>query len=179
MSKFFKVGDHVKLKDWSAYLPIVDVNYNGIRIQQEDAFAWYDTTIHNFEKEEPVKIDMNKKYRRVGTHEPVRVICTDRKDTVIPCIGLYNTGTSEGVIYFNHEGVSGGTAVIEEIPKTGWSKVQVDTLIWVGNTPRYFHAYSTQDDFVCFYKDGATSVTNTNGISLVCSEDCSLEKPDA
>ena len=183
MSKFFKIGDRVKRKEWDSYLPIVDIGFHEIRLQEGGAFAWYNTTFHNFEKEEPMKIEMNKKYRRIGTHEFVRIICTDRvtQGNISPVVALFieEDGT-ENIGYLSKNGYSmHGDKIIEEIPQTDWSKVQVDTLIWVGNTPRYFHAYSAQDDFVCFYKDGATSVTNTNGISLVCSEDCSLEKPNA
>ena len=183
MSKFFKIGDCVKRKEWDSYLPIVDIRFHEIRLQEGGAFAWYNTAFHNFEKEEPMKIEMDKKYRQVGTHEPVRIICTDRVtyNNQFPVVALIaGADGREDFWALDDVGVSAsGNKIIEEIPQTDWSKVQVDTLIWVRGTPRYFHAYSAQDDFVCFYKDGATSVTNTNGISWVCSEDCSLEKPNA
>lgn len=185
MKQEFKVGDLVGLPHWTEYFKVSFITETDIELVTEDKYyATYPLSKGFIKKEETVmkgEIDPSKKYRKVGTHEPVRIICTDRKvdDGSLPCVGLWLAKPHiEAMVYFNCEGVDlFGTKIIEEIPKTDWSNVQVDTLIWVGNTPRYFHAYSAQDDVVCFHKDGATSVTNISGTSWVKSWACSLEKP--
>ena len=126
-----------------------------------------------------MKIEMNKKYRRVGTHEPVRVICVDRKvyDNSLPCVGLCLTKPNvEEMVYFDHSGVDQyGKKSIEEIPTVDWSKVDVDTLIWVNGRPRYFAKYS--DYMVYYFTDGTTSKTNVTGMCSEFNHNCSLEEP--
>lgn len=199
MKQEFKVGDWVTQKSWNRYYEVTGTDGKFLTLLDAVTmrFGSYNLEYAEFiKKEEPVmkgsneatsavknKIDPSKKYRKVNSHEPVRIICTDRVtyNNQFPVVALIaGADGREDFWALDDVGVSAsGNKIIEEIPQTDWSKVQFDTLIWVGNTPRYFHAYSAQDGFVCFYKDGTTSVTNTSGIAWACSEGCSLEKPNA
>jgi len=133
-------------------------------------------------KENTLKIDMQKKYRMVGTHEPVRVICTDRADPKIPCVGLYLKGEFEGVVCFSKGGRNQyNTPVVEEVPAVDWSKVPVDTPIWVkyaGDVlKRHFNKFDGK--YVYFYPDGTTSFTcpeNDPGFTES-PDNCWLEEP--
>lgn len=111
------------------------------------------------EKEQPMKIDMNKKYRRVGTHEPVRVICVDRKDLLYPCLGLCEFDEGEGVLYFDSSGYDkyDNRQVIEEVPAVDWYNIPTDTLIWVDGHPRYFA--DIQEGAPRYFTMGTTSRT--------------------
>lgn len=178
--KKFKIGDKVKVIIDKDALPqgsihtVTDIYWhwrhereyvylNGDNRDSENGWG-----IHRFElykeKEQPVKIDMNKKYRRVGTHEPVRVICVDRKvdNDSLPCVGLVLTRPRvEAMVYFDHEGVDQyGQKSIEEVPAVDWSKVDVDTPIIVIDRQGYLrnvHFAGVIDGRICYYPDGRTS----------------------
>lgn len=122
-----------------------------------------------------MKIDMNKKYRRVGTHEPVRVICVDAKG-IYNVVSLQNNRGVEFCIMTDINGKCLGSQIIEEVPAVDWSKVEVDTLIWVNKVPRYFAEYG-DNGLVFFFADGTTSKTNNNLVGYVRSEYCYLEEP--
>jgi len=146
--------------------------------------GWFiDRFVKYEEKESTLKIEMGKKYRMVGTHEPVRIICTDRADSEIPCIALYHTGSSEGVLYLDSHGKSSssGQVIIEEIPAVDWSKVKVDTPIFVKYAgdilKRHFNKFDGKH--VYFYPDGTTSFTcdELHTTLTVSTDKCWLEKP--
>jgi hypothetical protein len=139
------------------------------------------------EKDKAVKIEMNKKYRRVGTHEPVRVLCVDRKvyDNSLPCVGLCLTKPNvEEMVYFGHSGVDQyGKKSIEEIPTVDWNKVEVDTPMWMrtfGEGPwhkRHFHKF--EGGRVHYWPNGCTSFTcnRTSDSNSDKPENFSLEEP--
>jgi len=129
------------------------------------------------EKEKEVKIDMQKKYRTVVTRLDVRIICNDRADSQFPCVGLYTTKSGfEGVLCFHP---NDGT--VEEIPAVDWSKVQVDTPIWVRYASdvlkRHFNKFDGRH--VYFYPDGTTSFTCPEGDPGFAEspDNCWLEEP--
>ena len=186
MKQEIKVGDWVKLPDWEKFHEVMSVSvYELVYRTSKGEFTYQHYKNRTWiikEKDKPVKIEMNKKYRRVGTHEPVRVICVDRKvdNNSLPCVGLCLTKPNvEAMVYFDHSGVDQyGQKSIEEVPQTDWSKVQVDTLIWVGNIPRHFASYD--GEWVYYFEGGTTSQTaaemkayrvQTNALW------CSLEEP--
>ena len=190
MKQEFKVGDFVKLPHWDDYFKVTLVTEKEIEVVEEGkCYTTYSLNIGFIKKEEPVmsavknKIDPSKKYRKVNSHEPVRIICTDRKvdGGSLSCVGLWLTNPHiEAMLYFNHEGVDQfGNKTIEEIPKTNWSKVQVDTLIWVGNIPRHFAGYD--GEWVYYFEGGTTSQTASEMKAYRVQTDalwCSLEKPN-
>ena len=94
MKQEIKVGDWVKLPDWEKFYEVMSVSVYELFYRtsnKEFRYQHYkNRTWIIKEKDKPVKIEMNKKYRRVGTHEPVRVICVDRKvdNNSLPCVGL-------------------------------------------------------------------------------------------
>lgn len=110
-----------------------------------------------------MKIEMNKKYRRVGTHEEVRVICVDRKGK-FSCVGLYaedGINKYEYILSFNSEGEYYGDKIVEEVLGTDWSKVKRDSRITVDALyPRYFSHYC--DGMVYYFAEGKTSYTTCN-----------------
>lgn len=199
MKNTFKPGDKVKVARvaWVDFLSqgsvhvvydtrVVD-GYEYVYLSKEDFDSHDGWDVDGFvryeeykEKEQFVqkidKIDMNKKYRRVKSLEPVRVICTDRKDSQLPCIGLYlSSKNDEGVLYFDHHGIDYyGNQSIEEII-VDWKKVKVDTLIWVNSKPRYF-AWA-ENNKVAYYMGGTTSKTNTSSLVWVHESSCYLEEP--
>ena len=188
MKQEIKVGDWVKISYWKDFFEVIDVTEDEIILKTGNAqyySSYYKYKYENWiikEKDKPVKIEMNKKYRRVGTHEPVRVICVDRKvdDDSLPCVGLWLTKPNvEAMVYFDHSGVDQyGQKSIEEVPQTDWSKVQVDTLIWVGNIPRHFASYD--GEWVYYFEGGTTSQTAAEMKAYRVQTDalwCSLEEP--
>lgn len=173
----FKVGDKVKLKEWDWAHEILEISGDSIKLKSDSKGDcwWFNITVFNFEKESTMKFDPNKKYRRVDTHEPVRIICTDRKDNFVPYIGLWlNAWGYENVLFLVENDER-----IEEVPQVDWSKVEVDTLVWVGDTPRYFHRYDAKSARVYLWDMGTTSVTNMTGSTWADIATCSLEKPNA
>lgn len=121
-----------------------------------------------------MKIEMNKKYRLVDTHQEVRIICVDRKGEH-SCVGLFiNDGKGyEHFLTCDMEGKCRGQKIVEEIPETDWSKVKVDARIIIdGKHPRHFWQY--KDGIVYYFTEGKTSHTTSdvvcrgaNGITLV------------
>lgn len=200
MTYGFKVGDRVQVvRPMGQNLPLGLVqtvyaihscgDYDYVYFSKEDVDASKGWDIDRFvkyeEKEVYMKINMNKKYRRVGTHEPVRVICVDRKDCEIPCVGLYlDKNNTEGVLHFDFHGVDlYGIQIVEEVPAVDWSKVEVDTPMWMrtfGEGPwhkRHFHKF--EGGRVHYWPNGYTSFTcnGTNDVNSEKPENCSLEEP--
>lgn len=130
---------------------------------------------------EKTKISKDKKYRTVDMHYPVRIICKDRKDS-LPWVGLYTTYSGvEGVFFVKPDGTDLlGEKLIEEVPDVDWSKVKIDTPIWVKfpgkeYNPRHF-AFD-QHDHVAFYADGCTSHTGEL-VFTVSKNEALLSKPN-
>ena len=186
MKQEIKVGDWVKLSYWKDFFEVTDVSTDEITLQNDNGqyssdYCKNDNWIIK-EKGQKMKIEMNKKYRRVGTHEPVRVICIDRKvdNNSLPCVGLGLIKPNvEAMVYFDNCGVDQyGQKSIEEVPAVDWSKVKVDTLIWVGNIPRHFASYD--GEWVYYFEGGTTSQTAAEMKAYRVQTDalwCSLEKP--
>lgn len=132
-----------------------------------------------------MKIEMNKKYRTVKDHHPVRILCVDRIDpwgnfTVVAGVKLQNHPV-EQIILCTAQGIGLGdlTPVIEEVPSVDWSKVPIDTPIWVNKTQkRHFAKYT--NGIVKYFPDGMTSHTAGDcGIKVPVSVDVvSLEAPN-
>lgn len=189
MKQEIKVGDFVKLPHWDDYFKVTLVTEKEIEVVEEGKYyTTYSLNIGFIKKEEPVmsavknKIDPSKKYRKVNSHEPVRIICTDRviQGGALSVVGLRKGADGlEAMEYVDHMGCDIlGQKAIEEIPKTNWSKVQVDTLIWVGNIPRHFASYD--GEWVYYFQGGTTSQTAAEMKANRVQVDvlwCSLEKP--
>lgn len=134
-----------------------------------------------------MKLEVGGKYRKVGTHDPVRVICTNRKSyetgKEFTCVSLVSHENTEYTVITTVEGKNlHGNVVIEEVPEVDWSKVPVDTPIWVGKEPRHFAGFSSHTEEVFYYSSGTTSHTSQkvcNGLRTQFSthkSNCSLEK---
>lgn len=131
-----------------------------------------------------MKIEMNKKYRTVKDHHPVRILCVDRIDpwgnfTVVTAVKLQDHPV-EQIILYTAQGVGLGnlTPAIEEVPPVDWSRVAVDTPIWVNKTAkRHFAKYG--DGYVQYFPDGRTSHTwdRIEGVK-VSANAVSLEAPN-
>lgn len=186
----FKIGDKVEVIKGHPGLPtgvihtVYDIyekngsTYVSLSVDgKKNGDGWdIDRFVKYEEKENTLKVELGKKYRMVGTHEPVRVICVDCKNPFFPCIALYTDGISEGILHLSPYGRSrNGDQIIEEVPEVDWSKVEVDTLIWVDGIPRYFASSSKY--YVYFFQDGCTSKTNTQHTTWAHKSNCSLEEP--
>lgn len=130
------------------------------------------------------KIDPNKKYRKVNSYEPVRVICTDRVtyNNQFPVVALIAGADGREEFWgLDDVGVSAaGNKIIEEIPQTDWSKVQVDSPIWVCGWPVHFARFDAEKQVIQYYHEGKTSHSNELKIlGWNLPENCSLEKPNA
>lgn len=172
----FKVGDKVMLKDWEKFYEILEVSDDSIKLKSnsEGYYFWFNMTVNNFEKEHTMKFDPSKKYRMVDTHEPVRIICTDKKDPATPYIGLRAADPDYEVVMYLYENDSR----IEEVPQVDWSKVEVDTPIWVDGMPMHFAEF--HNGRVWFFQFGRTSHSLTTGTEAWCyPEHASLENPYA
>lgn len=193
----FKVGDKVKVVKGRGHgLPlgslhtvheIYETDY-GVFValsdeEKQESIGWnIDRFVKYEEKEKQMKVEIGKKYRMVGTHEPVRIICVDRLDPEVPCIALYKSGKDEGVLYLNTEGKDcfGGWQIIEEVPAVDWSKVKVDTPIYVKYAgdilKRHFNKFD--GEHVYFYPFGTTSFTYPGDLNFTAHiTDCWLEEP--
>lgn len=186
MKHDFKVGDFVTYFGWGKYLPVVEVRDNKIRIEENGHWWWYDASGF-IKKEETMKLEIGGKYRKVGTHEPVRVICTDRKPSGetegFTCVSLVTHKDFEYTCITTVEGKNlSGVVLFEEVPEVDWSKVPVDTPIWVEKEPRHFAGFSSHTEEVFYYSSGTTSHTSHTmcyGFSSKFSthkSNCSLEK---
>ena len=195
----FKVGDWVELKNWSDFYEVVDVTGCGIKLKIDCAYTakWYHVDENVFiKKEETMKLEVGGKYRMVGTHEPVRVICTDRKSSGtskdFTCISLVCNNEFENTFLTTVEGKNTlGEVLFEKVPKVDWSNVPVDTPIWVAeknyskdyqtNTvliKRHFADYSPSTGRVYFYYGGATSHTTDQPVQSEIAANCYLENPE-
>ena len=177
MKQEIKIGDWIKQSHWDKFYEVLQFSGNEIQLKTSSLNKKYwHSKRENWiikEKEQQLKIEMNKKYRRVGTREPVRVICVDAK---CPTPVLMLVGEKEEwVAGTNEQGFCYGIKFIEEVPAVDWSKVEVDTLIWIDGCPRYFSSYV--DGKVHYFRDGTTSKTNINGSATISEEVCSLEEP--
>ncbi len=189
MKQEIKVGDWVKISYWKDFFEVIDVTEDEITLKTGNAQSYSSYYKHENwiikEKDKPVKIEMNKKYRRWGTHEPVRVICVDRKvdDNSLPCVGLWLTKPNvEVMVYFDHSGADQyGQKSIEEVPAVDWSKVKVDTPIFVKYAGELLKRHFSNFDgkYVYFYSNGTTSFTCNGSFTIlsVYMDDCWLEEP--
>lgn len=166
----------IYLKDGSTYVTLYTDGRKNRDGWDIDRFVKYE------EEEKVMKVEMGKKYRMVGTHEPVRIVCTDRKDLQTPIIALGTNGAREDVLYLNIYGKSlHGSQVIEEVPAVDWSKVKVDTPIFVKYAgdllKRHFNKFDGKH--VYFYPDGTTSFTCPEGDPgfTESPDNCWLEEP--
>lgn len=193
MKDDFKIGDKVEVIKGHPGLPTGSIHtvydiyeknssiYVSLSVDgKKNRDGWdIDRFVKYEEKESTLKIEIGKKYRMIGTHEPVRVICTDRKveDCSIYCVGLCLTEPNvESMVYFDHYGNNiSGEQLIEEVPEVDWSKVKVDTLIWVDGIPHYFA--DSSEYFIYFFLGGRTSKTNTQSTAWAHKSNCSLEEP--
>lgn len=193
MKQEIKIGDWIKRPYWSEFFEVSFLNDTTVKLKSNLTGIAY----HNYdndrnwiikEKEQGMKIEMNKKYRKVGTHEPVRVICVDRKvdNNSLPCVGLWLTKPNvEAMVYFDHSGADQyGQKIIEEVPEVDWSKVKVDTPMWVkffNGTGIYHkrHFNKFEKGRVHFWPNGYTSFTScmTSDANSEPPENCSLEEP--
>lgn len=132
---------------------------------------------------EKMKTQKDKKYRVVGTHEPVRIICTD-KASKLQCVALYTDHRGdEGLLLVSDDGLNcWGVKCIEEVPESDWSKVEVDAPIWIkirsdsrDYSRRHFAEFKY--GYVYFYGDGLTSHTGSLILSVV-KENASLTDPN-
>lgn len=194
----FKVGDKIQVVNpasytlklgsiHTAYDIFIEDGYTYVALSEEKMKEKEGWDVSRFvkyeEKEKQVKVEMGKKYRVVNTHRPVRVICTDRKYPVAPCIGLSTDPDGhEVILFFDNSGYLRGQQIIEEVPEVDWSKVEVDTPIWVKFSlgschKRHFNHFDGK--LVHYWTDGRTSFTclETCYANAVTSEDCSLEEP--
>jgi len=207
----FKVGDKVIVVEPDAALLIGSVHvvhdirenmgYTYVYLSESDKrvhkgwlasrFVKYEEKGKNMQENNKVanavKVEMGKKYRRTGTHESVRIICTDREDTHIPCIGLYRGESGgEGVLYLDAYGKDpfDSSKAIEEIPVVDWSKVKVDAPIWIRDShyldlyKRHFNKFDGK--FVYFWPCGTTSFScedPTLRLYTANPKNCFLEEP--
>ena len=189
MSKF-KVGDLVTQKDWDKFYTVVDIidNLICLYIQEKDSYTYY--PCRNFiKKEETMKLEVGGKYRVVGTHEPVRVICTDRKSSGtskdFTCVSLVCDNEFEYTFLTTLEGKNTlGEILFEEVPEVDWSKVPVDAHVWIKENGRVFkrHSCKFNEGLVYVYPNGKTSFTFDVRDVVQCigreSETCYLENPE-
>lgn len=193
----FKVGDKIQVVEPAGfYLEKGSVhiaheiytkdNYTYVALSKSRGCGGWD--INRFvkyeEKEKTVKIEIGKKYRMIGTHEPVRIICVDRKHYNYTCLGLYERkGSEEYLVYCDNNGNEAGSPLIEEVPAVNWSKVKVDTPIWIRNSAdlpwhkRHFNRFD--EELVYFWPNGFSSFTwvGASPLSNVTLDNCSLDEP--
>ena len=169
MSKF-KIGDWVKAPNWDDYYEVVDVDTNAgsICVRCDGLSYCHSVDVkYSIKKEEAMKLELGGKYRKVGTHEPVRVICTDRISSDVAkeftCVSLVYC--NKGFEYVSITTVEGknptGDVLFEEVPEVDWSKVPVDTPIWIvdGKNVHKRHFHKFENDYVHHWPDGKTSFT--------------------
>lgn len=188
MSKF-KVGDFVKLESWMDFYEIIDKTDVSIKLKIDLPYTqrWYSFENKFIKKEEAMKLELGGKYRKVGTHEPVRVVCTDRVSSdaakEFTCVSLVAHKDFEYVSITTIEGKNpSGEALFEEVPEVDWSKVSVDTPIWIqmegSIQKRHFHKF--EEGRVHYWPNGTTSFTCelTSPYNSDFPKVCYLENPE-
>lgn len=115
---------------------------------------------------EKLKIQKDKKYRTVVGNYPARVICTDKIGEQ-PCIVLYKHLSEEVVMSLTAHGENCyGIKTIEEVPEVDWSKVLIDTPIWIEYSGAPVHFAGFEQGIVRCFKDGRTSHTALGTFSV-------------
>lgn len=158
------------------------ITKTGIDLIECNDYSFPPQSLKIIAEKKETALSLDKKYRTVDTHYPVRIICKDRKDSRLPWVGLYTASCGEeGAIYVNQEGIDlWGKKLIEEVPEVDWSKVKVDAPIWICSQteeyePQHFAEY--KNDSVYFYGDGRSSHTS-KGVTAVFKEHASLTNPN-
>lgn len=185
----FKVGDWVKMKTWDIFYKVTAVYGNDILVGMYPNSRWYNVEKLEFiKKEETMKLEVGGKYRMVGTHEPVRVICTDRVSSDVAkeftCVSLVHC--NKGFEYVSITTVEGkdllGETLFEEVPEVDWSNIPVDTPIWIkmegSIQKRHFHKF--EECRVHYWPNGTTSFTCelTSPYNSDVPDVCYLENPE-
>ena len=155
---------------------IMDVTKFGVVLADCDGYRFPPQALEIYTEE--MKIQKDKKYRVVGTHAPVRIICTD-KASKLQCVALYTDHRGEESLILVSDGGLDcwGVKFIEEVPEIDWSKVVIDTPIWIGTDyqPRHFAEF--KNNFVYYYTDGRSSHTS-NGMVAVSKSFAALTNPN-
>ncbi len=135
-----------------------------------------------------MKIEMDKKYRTVVGHYPVRIICTDQKSDR-PVVALLTfTGGEEFILSLDSKGYIDSDdcqPYIEEVPEVDWSKVEIDTPVWIkryGLIYRRHFSGINSEGIPTYWSGGATShsIDTPSGISQTVAASPSkifIEKP--
>lgn len=192
MSKF-KIGDVVvptteegKKEFNGTSLVVSECNKCFVRFNNEPAM--WNPDAFELSKEETMKLELGGKYRKVGTHEPVRIICTDRVSSDVAkeftCVSLVRT--KEDFEYMSVTTAEGkdllGETLFEEVPEVDWSKIPVDTPIWIvdGKNVHKRHFNKFENNYVHHWPDGKTSFTAGCGHFSYRNkpEYCYLENPE-
>lgn len=186
----FKVGDVVKIVGstrgdnaqwdytkgfkniWMSYMDetigqtgvITSINRFGVELDTREYRRYPPQALELFTEE--MKIQKDKKYQTVEGNYPARVVCTDVSGN-LNCIVLVK---EETVLRLNECGEdSNGCKIIEEVPEIDWSKVKIDTPIWVkygyGYVPRHFAEFKCNS--VYFYNYGCSSHTSSGTVCVV------------
>lgn len=158
---------------------VKDITKTGIDLTECNDYRFPPQSLKIIAEKKETALSLDKKYHTVDTHYPVRIICKDRKDSRLPWVGLYTASCGEeGAIYVNQEGIDlWGKKLIEEVPEVDWSKVVIDTPIWIGADyqPRHFAEF--RNNFVYYYTDGRSSHTS-NGMVAASKSFAVLTNPN-
>ena len=114
---------------------------------------------------EKVKIQKDKKYRTVKGKHPARVVCMDALGGD-KCVVLYEISGTEWTVKVNEYGEYWDCKIIEEVPEVDWSKVAIDTPIWVTFLEVPVHFAEFEQGVVRYFKDGRTSHTENDKLSV-------------
>lgn len=155
---------------------IMDVTKFGVVLADCDGYRFPPQALELYT--EKVKIQKDKKYRTVEGKHPVGIVYTEALGARRYVILCEIAGT-EWVAQVNEYGEYLGCRVIEEVPESDWSKVEVDAPIWIGNLngeyePRHFAEF--KNNFVYYYTDGRSSHTS-NGMVAASKNSAALTKP--
>lgn len=208
MHNKFKVGDVVEIvgaqdgditkwdytegfsNNWVDYMDeylgktgvIIEVDKFGVKLDSSGYRYPHQALKFKTEKKDTA-LSEDKKYRVVGTHEPVRIICTD-KASKLQCVALYTDHRGDkGLLLVSDDGLNcWGVKFIEEVPESDWSKVEVDAPIWIKIRTDSMdfsrrHFAELKHGYVYFYADGLTSHTGSLVLSVV-KENASLTDPN-
>jgi len=124
-----------------------------------------------FETGKKKDVEVGKTYVD-GNNLRVRIICTDRVDSVIPVVGLLTPeeAPSEAVRCYTIDGKAIGKTLDDNLVREAceWDDVPMDTLCWVKCNKdniwyaRYF--YKVEHGTPLFFNDGRTSETASEGV---------------